>query len=381
MDGSNVNGDGTAAHPYYTIAKALEYMDKNCAGMVIKLAHGGTYTINKAQISGCYLRIEAMTTGITLAWLDGASTRTHMLNNSTLDVAGYLDGSTVFTALGTGDTLCTGSTLMVDNCLITGGQDTILRFASGNAFISNCTVDIPVLGYEANIAFSNCVFAENQRTTARPAISAGVGSMLTLDSGCSFIALTLTPAKTSCYIQLDNSTLFMDGTVGASPLPSMRKFDVSNAMLFIPNASYAARWFNASSSTLANFTLNGIHYPTLPSLFSLTGDMLAITGSDAYNSYFSLDGYALIAIKGTLINADGSANFYVEFRPEASNNYHLLLGLAGNTLYRLNIQCNASRSIRVVSCTAYDLTAGSYTTTQNSEASFMFYAIPGNVIV
>lgn len=381
VDGSNVNGDGTAAHPYYSIAKALEYMDKNCAGMVIKLAHGGTYTINKAQISGCYLRIEAVATGVTLAWLDGASTRTHMLNNSTLDIVGYSDGSTTFMPMGTGDTVCTGSTLIVDNCHLTGGQDTLLRFESGNAFISNCNVDIAILGHEANVSFSDCGFSENNRTTARPAISVNAGSMLSIDASCSFNAYTLTPAKTSCYIQIDSSTLFMNGAVNASPLPSMRKFDASNVMMFIPAVAYADRWFQASSSTITNFTLNGIHYPALPSLFSLTGSMLPITGSDVYNSYFGLEGYALIGIKGSLINAGGTANFYVEFRPEASNNYHLVLGFAGNILYRLNIQCNASRSIRVVSCTAYDLTAGSYTTTQNADVTFQFYAIPGNVIV
>lgn len=380
VDGSNVSGDGTVAHPYYTIAKALEYMDKNCAGMVIKLAHGGTYTINKAQISGCYLRIEALVTGVTIAWLDGSSTKTHMLNNSTLYIVGYNDGTTTFTPMGSGDTVCTGATLLCEDCHVTGGTDTVLRISTGYAAFAGCLMDIAVVGNAANITLEDCGFAETQRTTARPCLSVWAGSTLSLNQGCTFTAATITPVKTSYYIEMDNSLLFMDGNVAASPVASIRKFNVSNSMLFIPNVVNADRWF-VSTSVMTEFTLNGIHYPTLPGLFSLTGSMEAISGSSLYNSYFDLYGYELIAIKGSMTNADGSANFYTEFRPEASNNYHPVIGLAGNTLYRLNIQCNASRQIRVVSCTAYDLTAGAYTTTQNADVAFTFYVIPGRAMI
>ena len=247
VDGSNVNGNGTAAHPYFTIAKALEYMDKNCAGMVIKLAHGGTYTINKAQISGCYLRIDALTTGINIEWLDGPSTATHMLNNSTLYIVGYNDGTTTFIPQGSGDTVCTGATLLCDNCHVTGGTDTVLRIDTGYAAFNTCLMDIAVVGHASNITLAACGFAETQRTTARPCLSVWSGSTLALDQACSFTDAPITPVKTSYYIEMDNSMLFMDGAVSVSPMASVRKFNVNNSMLFVPNVINADRWFVSTS--------------------------------------------------------------------------------------------------------------------------------------
>lgn len=375
VNGSNVNGDGSLAHPYYSIAKALEYMDKTSAGVTIRMMAGGSYVINKAVLAACNIEFIAMASGITLAWLDNQSTRTHQAVDTRLKVQG--DGTTKFYLLGTGDGVIDGSVLEIDSCEVSGDTDVALKIVNGKAAISNCVLNIALQASGSLVSLNNWEIQDSQRVSSRPALEMLDGSVLVTNGD---MALTnLVYLRTPTVLKIVNGTLFDNSRLYPSTLfMNVKDIDAENADLHftdyaLTNGTFCA--YNSASAAWNNIMYNGKFYDVLPVEFDNHGYPVALTNGASYNTYYPTTGFNRIGIKASMTDSGVSATNFVEIVKSIQQNWHPTIGLCGNTLFRLNCQFNSSGALRVVSCTAYDLTAGTYTTSQNANVTFDLYGV------
>lgn len=370
VNGSNVNGDGTVSHPYYSIAKALDVMDKTGAGLVIKLVSSGVYIINKAQLAACSIEFQALATGITLAWLDSNSTRTHHIRSSSFSLVGFNDGTTVFTILGTGDLRMEESGLMLDTCTFTGDTDLMARAIGGGIFLSNVVLNVGIQLYGASMVFADGEVTDTQRASARPLFGAYGGSVLALSGVINLTSLDA--GRTSALISAEDSTLFLnaDNQALLQPPLGIHRVDAVNTAIWCKNPS-----FIGSPSTWDYVTMNGRFYETYRANMNREGAPVLLQAGAVYGTAYPLQGYKNVGIKCTMTD-DGqtSVSFLNNIWSNVNANWQVLAGLAGNKLFKVNCQF-VSTSFRIVSVTEYDLTAGSYATSQSANVSFDLYGI------
>lgn len=370
VNGSNVNGNGTIAHPYYSIAKALEIMDQTGAGLVIKLVSSGVYTINKAQFAACSIEFQALATGITLAWMDSASTRTHHLMSTSFTVQGFYDGTTLFTALGTGDLRMEGSNLMLATCAFTGDADIMVRAFGGSIFFNNVALNIGIQLYGASMLFADGEVTDTQRSSARPIYGVYGGSVLALTGVINLKSLDA--GRTSALISADNSTLFLNADNQALVMPPLgiHRTDATNTAIWQNDPAYYG-----SPSTWDNVTLNGVFYDTFPINMHRIGTPTLLQAAANYGTAYPTDGFNHIGVKVTMsYNGASGTTFVNNIYRNVNNNWHVLVGFVDNMMFRLNCQF-VGTNFRIVSCTEYELDAGSFITGQSQNITFDIYGI------
>lgn len=370
VNGSNVNGDGTIAHPYYSIAKALEIMDQTGAGLVIKLVSSGVYTINKAQFAACSIEFQALATGITLAWLDSNSTRTHRLMSTSFNMSGFNDGTTVFTILGTGDLRMDGSDLMLDTCTFTGDADLMARAVGGAIFLSDVSLNVGIQTFGASVVFANGEVTDTQRASARPLFGVYEGSVLALSGVINLNSLDA--GRTSALIAAGNSTLFLnaDNQALVQPPLAIHRIDATNTAIWQKHAS-----FNGGPATWDCVTLNGVFYDSFPIDMHRIGVPTLLQASANYGTAYPTNGFNHIGVKVVMsYNGTTATSFVNNIYRTINNNWHVLVGFTDNILFRLNCQFVGS-NFRVVSCTEYELDGGSYNTSQSANITFDIYGI------
>lgn len=370
VNGSNVNGDGTLAHPYYSIAKALEIMDQTGAGLVIKLVSSGVYTINKAQLAACSIEFQALATGITLAWLDSNSTRTHHLMATTFSVLGFNDGTTIFTILGTGDLRAEGSNLMLDTCTFTGDADLMARTFGGSVFLTNVSLNVGIQLYGATMFFADGEVTDTQRASARPLFGVYGGSVLALAGVINLSSLG--SGRTSALISAENSTLFLnaDNQALIQPPIGIHRIDATNAAIWQKDNSYYG-----NPSTWDSVTLNGMFYDTFPTNAHRLGVPTLLQAAANYGTAYPAQGFNHIGVKVTMsYNGASGTTFVNNIYRSVNNNWHVLVGFVDNMMFRLNCQF-VGTNFRIVSCTEYELDTGSFTTGQSTNITFDIYGI------
>ena len=345
-------------------------MDQTGAGLVIKLVSSGVYTINKAQFAACSIEFQALATGITLAWLDSNSTRTHHIMSSSFSLVGFNDGTTVFTILGTGDLRAEGSNLMLDTCTFTGDSDLMARAVGGSVLLSEVSLNVGIQLYGATMFFADGEVTDTQRASARPLFSAYGGSVLALSGVINLTSLD--SGRTSALISADSSTLFLnaDNQALIQPPLGVHRIDATNTAIWQKDNSYYG-----SPSTWDSVTLNGMFYDTFPINAHRLGVPTLLQAAANYGTAYPTQGFNHIGVKVVMsYNGTTATTFVNNIYRNVNNNWHVLVGFTDNMMFRLNCQFIGT-NFRIVSCTEYALDGGTYTTSQSANVTFDIYGI------
>ena len=382
INGSNITGDGSAANPYYSVAKALDVMNRTGAGAEIRLMAPGTYTITKAVLAGCSVKFIAMSSGVTLQWLaDSSSVRPKEARNVELIVQGYYDGTTVFAPNGLADVLLSGSAFELIDCSLVGAQDISLSMMNSMAVFSSTTINMPIVGAQSLITFTDGTgFLESQRTVNHPCISVEENCVLMLNDAIDTSALTTTltsaivQASRGCRLYLEASG-FSYGSTLATGIYTM---DVRICDILCGH--YSSIWL--AHATWYRVLYNGAFYGQL---YYVNGSPL-IRGAwnqwqipGAYNTLYNPPlGGADLGIKAT-VTATGYPDINVQavtsIPSGPSQTFDVFLGQIGPYLYTLNLSSTFG-AVKVVSATQLDVTTGTPVVSQAPEVTFDLYLIP-----
>lgn len=379
VNGSNVTGDGSAAHPYYTIAKALDMMDATGAGCVIKILSGGTYTITRPVLTACSVDFIAMASSVRIQWLaDSTSTYSKQALDTRVTFTGYHDGTTVLAFIGAADTFIDGSVFDVQDCEIVMDGDTRLRIVNGFANIQDCNVDGGIMVKSSVLNIGGGRLLSAQRTSPIPAIQLTDGSILNVNNTVN--QNFADPDLTTCMIQSEDSTMYMIGGPDAIS-PTFDVIHGNNSALYCRNNTMLQRWTRCN--VWDGMTINGRYFGSMPTyplgLSYADGAPILIQAAASYSTAYNVGGSSHVGIRCNMTNAGTTANNFVEVYKlgNGATNNHVVAGVTGTMLYRLNTQFTAAGTFRVVSCTAYDLSNnGSASTSQNADVTFDIYIIP-----
>lgn len=379
INGSNITGDGSAAHPYYSVAKALDVMEQTGAGAFIRLVSPGTYTIPKAKIVGCSLQFSAMTTGVTIQWLaDASSSRPKELRAASLSIQGYYDGTTVFAPNGLADVLADGSTFALKDCSLVGAQDLTFYFKNSFGSFESTTINMAIVGQQSLLSFTDgTVFLESQRVTNKPCINVEQNCIVLLND--TIDTSTLTAALTSAIVQASaGCKLFLEasgfnyGSTLATGIYTM--YVGSSEILCGHNSSIWLEHVNWN-----RVLYNGDYYANL--LYVNGSPLLKDTwvlrqSNAAYNTAYSVQGVKNIGIKAT-VTCTGFPDLvvYATSRMPASGDFNIFLGQISSYTYQLDLTLGLA-GVKVVSATQLDTTTGTATTSQAPEVSFDIYLLP-----
>lgn len=379
INGSNITGDGSAANPYYSVAKALDVMEQTGAGAVIRLVSAGTYTIPKANIVGCSLQFIAMGTGITLQWLaDASSIRPKELRAASLSIQGYYDGTTVFAPNGLADVLADGSTVSLKDCSLVGAQD--LSFAFKNSFgtFESTTINMSIVGQQSLLSFTDgTVFLESQRVTNKPCINVEQNCILMLAD--TIDTSTLTPALTSAIVQASaGCKLYLEASgfsYGSTLATGIYTMYVGSCEILCGHNS--GIWLDHVSWNRVLY--NGEYYANLFFVNGsplLKGAWVLLQSNAAYNTAYPVQGVKEVGIKAT-VTCTGFPDLvvYATSRMPANGDFNIFLGQISSYTYQLNLNLGLT-GVKVVSATQLDTSTGTETTSQAPEVSFDIYLLP-----
>ena len=379
INGSNITGDGSAANPYYSVAKALDVMEQTGAGAFIRLMSPGTYTIPKANIVGCSLQFSAMSTGVTIQWLaDASSSRPKELRAASLSIQGYYDGTTVFAPNGLADVLADGSTFALKDASLVGAQDLTFYFKNSFGSFESTTINMAIVGQQSLLCFTDgTVFLESQRVTNKPCINVEQNCILmlndTIDTSTLTLALTsaIVQATAGCKLFLEASG-FSYGSTLATGIYTMYVGSSEilcghNSSIWLDHVNWNRVLYNGSYYTILLFA-NGSPL--------IKGAWVLLQSNAAYNTGYQTQGVHDIGIKAT-VTCTGFPDLvvYVTSRVPASGDFNIFLGQIGSYTYQLNLTMSLA-GVKVVSATQLDVTTGTATTSQAPEVSFDLYLLP-----
>lgn len=379
ISGSNITGDGSAANPYYSVAKALDVMEQTGAGAVIRLMQPGTYTIPKANIVGCSLQFIAMSSGVTLQWLaDASSVRPKELRNASLAIQGYYDGTTVFAPNGLADVLAEGSTFSLKDASLVGAQDLSFMFKNSFGSFESTTINMAIVGQQSLLSFTDgTVFLESQRVTNKPCINVEQNCLLMLVD--SIDTSNLTPALTSAIVQGSaGCKLFLEasgfsyGSTLATGIYTMYVGSCEilcghNSSIWLDHVYWNRVLYNGSYYGLLQYA-NGS--PLIKDAWVL------LQSNAAYNTGYQVHAVKDVGIKAT-VTCTGFPDLvvYVTSRMPATGDFNIFLGQISHYIYQLNLNLSLA-GVKVVSATQLDTVDGTATTSQAPEVSFDIYLLP-----
>ena len=242
-DGNDTTGDGTLINPVLTITKALTLVG---AGRNTVVVHPGSYSESPTVTSA--------NTTIETTELTGANTQ--IAGTLTLSAAARISG------------------LKITNLTITG---------SGNAYISNCTVDTQLIKSGSN--YVEIINSELQCTLGVQI--SGAGTVSIVGNKCWAVAVSnasanvlikdcyqvITPSVTSGTLQIDGSAIFaaspasnaVTSSVG-SFITLLNSFILNSAGNNVERVSLAGFYsivnlvYDKTNSTFAGTSLNAITY-------------------------------------------------------------------------------------------------------------------------
>lgn len=379
INGSNITGDGSAANPYYSVAKALDVMEKTGAGAFIRLMSPGTYTIPKAQIVGCSLQFSAMSTGVTIQWLaDASSSRPKELRAASLEIRGYYDGTTVFAPNGLADVLADGSTVILKDCSLVGAQDLTFYFKNSFGSFESTTVNMAIVGQQSLLSFTDgTVFLESQRVTNKPCINVEQNCIVLLND--TIDTSTLTSALTSSIVQASaGCKLFLEASgfsYGSTLATGIYTMYVGNSEILCGHNS--SIWLDHVYWNRVLY--NGDYYANL--LYAngsplIKGSWVLLQSNAAYNTAYQVQGVRNVGIKAT-VTCTGFPDLvvYATSRMPASGDFNIFLGQISSYTYQLDLTLGLT-GVKVVTATQLDVTTGTATTSQAPEVSFDIYLLP-----
>lgn len=380
IDGSNITGDGSAANPYYSVAKALDEMNKTGAGAVIRLMKSGTYTITKAVLAGCAVQFIVMAPNVTLQWLaDASSVRPKEARNVQLSITGYYDGTTVFAPNGLADVLLSGSAFELTDCSLVGAQDISLSMMNSMAVFSSTTINMPIVGSQSLITFTDgTVFLESQRSVSHPCIAVEENCVLMLNDSIDTTALTTTltsaivAASRGCRLYLEASGF----SYGSTLATGIKTMDVRGCDILCGH--YASLWL--ANATWYRVLYNGEFYGNLQYLNGspmIAGAWNAWQVPAAYNTLYNPPlSVRKLGIKATVTSTGfPDINVQAETSIPGSGTFDVFLGQIGPYLYTLNLSSTLG-AVKVVSATQLDVTTGTPIVSQAPEVTFDLYLIP-----
>ena len=379
INGSNITGDGSAAHPYYSVAKALDVMEQTGAGAFIRLVSPGTYTIPKAKIVGCSLQFSAMSTGVTIQWLaDASSSRPKELRAASLSIQGYYDGTTVFAPNGLADVLADGSTFALKDASLVGAQDLTFYFKNSFGSFESTTINMAIVGQQSLLSFTDgTVFLESQRVTNKPCINVEQNCIVLVND--TIDTSTLTAALTSAIVQASaGCKLFLEAggfSYGSTLATGIYTMYVGNSEILCGHN--ASIWLDHVNWNRVLY--NGDYYANL--LYAngsplIKGSWVLLQSNAAYNTAYQVQGVKNIGIKAT-VTCTGFPDLvvYVTSRMPASGDFNIFLGQISSYTYQLDLTLGLA-GVKVVTATQLDVTTGTATTSQAPEVSFDIYLLP-----
>ena len=250
-DGNDTSGDGTLINPVLTITKALTLIG---AGRNTVIVHPGTYSESPT--------VSSVNTTIATAELTGANTQ--IAGTLTLSAAARVSG------------------IKLTNLTITG---------SGNAYISNCTVDTQVIKSGSN--YVEIINSELQCTSGIQITGTGTVSIVgnkcwavTVSNASANVLIkdcyqVITPTVTAGTLQIDGSVIF-----AASPSSNAV---TSSASSFITLANSFI--LNSAGSNVERVSLSGF-YSILNLVYNKPNSTLIATSATGGNlnaiDYFSV---------------------------------------------------------------------------------------------
>lgn len=379
INGSNITGDGSAANPYYSVAKALDVMEKTGAGAVIRLMSPGTYTIPKANIVGCSIQFIAMTTNVVVQWLaDASSSRPKELRDASLEIRGYYDGTTVFAPNGLADVLADGSTVILKDCSLVGAQDLTFYFKNSFGSFESTTINMAIVGQQSLLSFTDgTVFLESQRVTNKPCINVEQNCIVMLND--TIDTSTLTSALTSSIVQASaGCKLFLEASgfsYGSTLATGIYTMYVGNSEILCGHN--ASIWLDHVNWNRVLY--NGDYYANL--LYAngsplIKGSWVLLQSNAAYNTAYQVQGVRNVGIKAT-VTCTGFPDLvvYATSRMPASGDFNIFLGQISSYTYQLDLTLGLT-GVKVVTATQLDVTTGTATTSQAPEVSFDIYLLP-----
>jgi heat shock protein HslJ len=249
-DGNDTTGDGTLINPVLTITKALTLIG---AGRNTVIVHPGSYNESPTVLS----------TNTTIATTELTGANTQINGTLTLSAAARISG------------------LKMNNLTITG---------SGNAYMSNCTVDTQVIKSGSN--YVEIINSELQCTLGVQI--SGAGTVSIVGNKCWAVAVSnasanvlikdcyqvITPSVTSGTLQIDGSAIF-----AASPASNAVTSSVGSFITLLNSFILNSAGNNVERVSLAGF------YSIVNLVYDKTNSTFAGTSLDAitYSQRLNLD--------------------------------------------------------------------------------------------
>ena len=293
-DGNDTTGDGTLINPVLTITKALTLIG---AGRNTVIVHPGSYSESPT--------VSSANTTIATSELTGANTQ--IAGTLTLSAAARISG------------------IKLTNLTITG---------SGNAYISNCTVDTQLIKSGSN--YVEIINTELQCVSGVQITGAGTVSIVgnkcwavTVSNASANVLIkdcyqVLTPSVTAGTLQIDGSAVFAASPASNAVTSSAGSF-ITLANSFILNSagtgvervSLAGSYsilnlvYDKTNSTFAGTNLNAIDYFSVINADSLVlTNNLPIsqggTGQSTANNAFNALAPSQAANSGKYLTTDGT---------------------------------------------------------------------------
>ena len=265
-DGNDTTGDGTLINPVLTITKALTLIG---AGRNTVVVHPGSYSESPT--------VSSANTTIATSELTGANTQ--IAGTLTLSAAARISG------------------IKLTNLTITG---------SGNAYISNCTVDTQVIKSGSN--YVEIINSELQCTLGVQISGAGTVSILgnkcwavTVSNASANVLIkdcfqVLTPSVTAGTLQIDGSAIFAISPASNAVTSSAGSF-VTLANCFV---------LNSAGNDVERVSLAGF-YSILNLVYDKTNSTFAGTNLNAID-YFSVINADTLVLTNDLAIAYGGTN-------------------------------------------------------------------------
>ena len=293
-DGNDTTGDGTLINPVLTITKALTLIG---AGRNTVIVHPGSYSESPT--------VSSANTTIATSELTGANTQ--IAGTLTLSAAARISG------------------IKLTNLTITG---------SGNAYISNCTVDTQLIKSGSN--YVEIINTELQCVSGVQITGAGTVSIVgnkcwavTVSNASANVLIkdcyqVLTPSVTAGTLQIDGAAIFAISPASNAVTSSVGSF-ITLANCFILNSagtgvervSLAGSYsilnlvYDKTNSTFAGTNLNAIDYFSVINADSLVlTNNLPIsqggTGQSTANNAFNALAPSQAANSGKYLTTDGT---------------------------------------------------------------------------